>query len=222
VGTGSPRRAAQLRALHRGLEIVEVRGNVDTRLRQVAEGRLDAVVLALSGLRRLGRAGEVSEVLEPDVMLPAPGQGALALECRDDDAAVLAALAPLDDPVTRACVSAERTLLATLEAGCAAPLGALAQVVHAVDGALLSVRALVASVDGEVVLRRSAAVPFAGDGVPAALGHRLAGELLADGAAALVARAVPAPAPAEPDAPDQPPTPSSAGQTSSQAREGDL
>jgi hydroxymethylbilane synthase len=130
IGTGSPRRAAQLRALGLGLEVVDVRGNVDTRLAMVAEGRLDAVVLARAGLARLGRTAEITEVLAPEVVLPAPGQGALAVECRADDHRLLAVLARLDDAPTRAAVLAERTLLAVLEAGCAAPLGALAEQVN--------------------------------------------------------------------------------------------
>ncbi len=106
IGTGSPRRAAQLRALGLGLDIVGLRGNVDTRLGKVTSGELDAVVLALAGLRRLGRAGEVTEILDPIQMLPAPAQGALAIECRAGDDATLAALAPLDDADTRAAVAA--------------------------------------------------------------------------------------------------------------------
>ncbi len=128
VGTGSPRRAAQLRALGLGLDVVPVRGNVDTRLRLVADGAVDAVVLARAGLLRLGRADEATEVLDPTQMLPAPGQGALAVECRADRADLLDALAPLDDAATRAAVTAERSVLAALEAGCSAPVGALADV----------------------------------------------------------------------------------------------
>jgi hydroxymethylbilane synthase len=189
IGTGSPRRAAQLRALGLGLEVVDLRGNVDTRLATVAHGRLDGVVLARAGLVRLGREREATEVLDPLLMLPAPGQGALAVECRDPgasadarDQAVLAAVTPLDDAVTRAAVTAERRLLATLEAGCAAPLGALAEVVDGDDGPELSVRAVVAAVDGSVSLRRSLTGPVDD---PEALGNALAALLVEDGAAAL-------------------------------------
>ncbi len=183
VGTGSPRRAAQLRALGRGLDVVDLRGNVDTRLAQVTEGRLDAVVLALSGLRRLGRTELITEILDPELMLPAPGQGALAVECRDDDTPVLAGLRALDDGPSRAAVLAERALLAAVEAGCSAPLGALGELS---DGKL-ELRAVVASVDGTRRLRRS---DFAAPGEgPEDLGRRLAAELLAEGAGDLVAAA---------------------------------
>lgn len=160
VGTGSPRRAAQIRALGLGHEVVDIRGNVDTRLRKVADGEVDAVVLARAGLLRLERAGEATEVFDPLLMLPAPGQGALAVECRADDAEVRAVLAELDDPFTRHCVVAERALLARLEAGCAAPVGALAEVVLGDDGDELSLRAVAASPDGAVTIRRSAHVPL--------------------------------------------------------------
>ncbi len=183
VGTGSPRRRAQLAALGLGLEIADLRGNVDTRLRAVSEGRLDAVVLAAAGLRRLGRAAEVTELLDPLQMLPAPGQGALAVEVRADDEATLAVVGPLDDPDSRACVTAERALLAELEAGCSAPVGALAEVVEGVDAAELSLRAVVAAPDGSSELRRS----LTGDPAEAAaLGRRLARLLLEDGAADLM------------------------------------
>ncbi len=140
-----------------------MRGNVDTRLRMVSSGRLDAVVLARAGLLRIGRADEATEVLDPIQVLPAPGQGALAVECRADDAATLAALAVLDDPATRACVVAERTLLATLEGGCSAPVGALADYVEADPdggtGAELYLRAVALAADGSLDLRRSATGP---------------------------------------------------------------
>ena len=186
IGTGSPRRRAQLAALGLGLEVTDLRGNVDTRLRQVSEGHLDAVVLAAAGLRRLGRIDEATELLDPIQMLPAPGQGALAVEVRADDTATAAAVAPLDDPDSRACTTAERVLLAELEAGCSAPLGALAEVVEGVDGPELSLRAVVATPDGTADLRRSAVGAVAD---PAGLGRRLARLLLEDGAAALMSEA---------------------------------
>ncbi|QKE83700.1 hydroxymethylbilane synthase [Arthrobacter sp. NEB 688] len=183
VGTGSPRRRAQIEALGLGLVLTELRGNVDTRLRAVHEGRLDAVVLAAAGLRRLGRADEVTELLDPLQVLPAPGQGALAVEVRRDDDATRAAVAPLEDADARACVTAERTLLAELEAGCSAPVGALAEVVEGVDGPELSLRAVVAAPDGSHDLRRS----LTGDPAEAAdLGRRTARLLLEDGAADLM------------------------------------
>lgn len=179
VGTGSPRRVSQLNALGLGIEIRGLRGNVDTRIRKVTDGELDAIVLARAGLRRLGRDAEATEVLDPLQMLPAPGQGALACECRVDDDATARLLAVLDDPDTRAAVTAERALLATLEAGCSAPVGALADVVWGDDGDELWLRAVVADPSGAPSIRRSAS---GAPGEAAALGRRLARELLADGA----------------------------------------
>ncbi len=189
VGTGSPRRAAQLHALGLGLEVLAIRGNVDTRIGKVASGELDAVVLARAGLARLGRLAEVTEALDPLQMLPAPGQGALALECRSADTALAADVAVLDDPATRAAVTAERTLLADLEAGCSSPVGALADVVEGEDGEELWLRAVVLSLDGALSVRRSGSGPL---GAAAALGSSVAAELLDEGAADLDA-APPAP-----------------------------
>jgi hydroxymethylbilane synthase len=184
VGTGSPRRAAQLAALGLGLRVVDVRGNVGTRLGAVRDGRLDAVCLAYAGLQRLGRTDAVTEVLDPLQVLPAPGQGALAVECRSDDATVRELLSRIDDADTRSAVTAERTVLAALEAGCSAPVGALAEVSPGEDAddegaAELYLRAVVAAPDGSSVLRLSATGPAAD---PAALGHRLARALLDAGA----------------------------------------
>lgn len=183
VGTGSPRRVAQLAALGMGIETVGIRGNVDTRIRAVTTGELDGVVLARAGLARLGRLAEITETLDPIQMLPAPGQGALAVECRLDDIELRGLLAPLDDADTRACVVAERSLLATLEAGCAAPVGGLGEVVEGFEGAELSLRGVVCSLDGQVELRRSLVGPV---DQAADLGIRLATILLEDGAADLV------------------------------------
>ncbi len=183
VGTGSPRRAAQINALGLGVEIVEIRGNVDTRLGRVAAGEIDAVVLARAGLLRLGRADEATEVLDPIQVLPAPGQGALACECRADDVATARLLDVLDDPDTRAAVTAERSLLATLEAGCSAPVGALAEIAWGDDGDELWLRAVVADTSGTSSIRLSAT------GSPsdaAAVGERLAAEMLTEGAADLM------------------------------------
>ncbi|MEU4739471.1 hydroxymethylbilane synthase [Actinosynnema sp. NPDC023658] len=184
VGTGSPRRAAQLNALGLGIEVVALRGNVDTRIRKVADGELDAVVLARAGIARLGRAAEITETLEPIQMLPAPAQGALAVECRVDDVDTEHLLqSTLDDSASRAAVTAERALLAALEAGCSAPVGALADVVEDLaedaDGATrvvlrLSLRGVMATEDGDL-LRASAT----GDLTAAEeLGRALAAELL--------------------------------------------
>ena len=184
VGTGSPRRAAQLNALGLGFAVEPIRGNVDTRIRKVADGDLDAVVLARAGIARLGRLDEVTEVLDPLQMLPAPGQGALAVECRRDDTDLDAEVrAALDDERTRAAVTAERAVLAALEAGCSAPVGALAEVAEGDDGDELWMRAVALSLDGAVAVRRSAS------GSPAdaeKLGRDLAQEMLDDGASALM------------------------------------
>jgi hydroxymethylbilane synthase len=179
VGTGSPRRAAQLRALGLGLDVVPIRGNVDTRLGKLASGEVDAVVLAYAGLRRLGRTDEVTEVLDPIQLLPAPAQGALAVECRESDASTRAVLAALEDADTRAAVRAERALLAGLEAGCSAPVGALADVAEGDDGPEIFLRGSVTAVDGSAAVRLSATGPTA---TADAVGHRLAADLLAIGA----------------------------------------
>ncbi|WP_430333908.1 hydroxymethylbilane synthase [Rhodococcus sp. ACT016] len=160
VGTSAPRRRAQLRALGLGLEIEPLRGNIDTRLGKVASGELDAIVIARAGLSRIGRAAEITETLEPVQMLPAPSQGALAVECRADNPELIAALSELDDSAARAAVVAERALLAELEAGCTAPVGAIAEVVESIDdeGRVfeeLSVRGCAAAIDGSDVIRAS-------------------------------------------------------------------
>jgi hydroxymethylbilane synthase len=179
VGTGSPRRAAQLNALGLGIEVVPLRGNVDTRLRRVADGELDAVVLAYAGLRRLGRAAEVTEILDPIQVLPAPAQGALAVECRSADDAAFEVLAALDHADSRAAVTAERALLAALEAGCSAPVGGLAEIAEGDDGPEVFLRGSVTALDGSDAVRLSATGPTTD---AAGVGRRLAAELLADGA----------------------------------------
>ena len=184
VGTGSPRRTAQLAALGLGLSVTDIRGNVDTRISLVRNRSCDAVLLARSGLFRLGRLDEITESLDPLQMLPAPGQGALAIECRSDRPDVIEALTPLDDPDTRACVSAERALLAALEAGCTAPVGALAEVVEGESGTELFLRAFAGSPDAVIQLRRSNVGPLA---EPERLGRELAAVLLAEGAADIIA-----------------------------------
>ncbi|MFT4289202.1 hydroxymethylbilane synthase [Nocardioides sp.] len=185
VGTGSPRRVAQLAALGLGIELVGVRGNVDTRIGKVRDGELDAVVLARAGLARIGRLEEVTETLDPLQVLPAPGQGALAVECRAEDE-LAGRLAILDDPHTRATVEAERALLATLEGGCAAPIGTLAEVVEGEDGDELWVRAVALSPDGALSVRMSATGSLAD---ASGVGTRLAKEMLAEGAGTLAGEA---------------------------------
>ncbi|MCM3897052.1 MULTISPECIES: hydroxymethylbilane synthase [Gordonia] len=188
IGTSSPRRAAQLKALGLGLEIRPLRGNLDSRLGKVAGGELDAVVVARAGLVRIGRAEEVTEAFDPVVLLPAPAQGALAVECRSDDAELVRILAELDDEATRVAVDAERAVLAALEAGCTAPVGAIAEVVESIDEdgrifAELSLRAAVAAEDGSDVIRASVVGPV--DNAEQ-LGRGLAAELLDLGAGELV------------------------------------
>jgi hydroxymethylbilane synthase len=184
VGTGSPRRAAQLLATGLGLSVVPIRGNVDTRLRKVADGDYDAVVVAAAGLARLGRLDEAAEILDPTQMLPAPGQGALAIECRRNDAGLAATLAALlDDEFTRAAATAERLVLAGLEAGCTAPVGALADVGEGDQGPEIYLRAAVVALDGSRALRMSVTGPVAaGD----ELAIRLAAQMIDEGAADLI------------------------------------
>ncbi|MEO3889192.1 hydroxymethylbilane synthase [Nonomuraea sp. B5E05] len=175
VGTGSPRRVAMLSALRPDLEYVPIRGNADTRIGKVTSGELDAVVLASAGLNRIGRDAEVAQIFEVEELLPAPGQGALAVECRADRADLVEFLAVLDDPRTRSAVTAERAVLNALEAGCSAPVGAFA----ADDGHTLNLTAVVVSLDGREAVRKSAA------GSPseaANLGRLLAAEMISEGA----------------------------------------
>jgi hydroxymethylbilane synthase len=175
VGTSSLRRMAQLRAARPDLVIESVRGNVDTRLRKLVEGQYDAIVLAAAGLRRLGWDHRIAESLPFHVMCPAVGQGALAVETRDDGGKVAAACARLDDPDTRAAVTAERAVLAELGGGCQVPIGA-----HAVvNRDLLRVIAMVGMPDGSRILRRDATGPAAD---ARAIGGALGRELLDAGA----------------------------------------
>jgi hydroxymethylbilane synthase len=183
VGTGSPRRTAQLNALQLGLDVVGIRGNVDTRLAKVAAGEFDAVVVARAGLARLGRLDEVSETLDPIQILPAPAQGALAVECPADDADVLGVLAALDDPGSHATVLAERALLAALEAGCTAPVGALCDLAEGEAGPELFLRANVTAIDGSAAVRSSAS---RSPDQAVELGRLLAAELLDLGAGELL------------------------------------
>ncbi|MEU1481544.1 hydroxymethylbilane synthase [Streptomyces sp. NPDC001668] len=192
IGTGSPRRTAQLNAYARAhgldIETVAIRGNIDTRVRFVRDGELDAVVLAAAGMQRIGRIDEVTDFLSVDTVLPAPGQGALAIECTADNADLIAALGELDDPFTRVAVTAERSLLAALEAGCSAPVGALADLLA--DGQIVKemrLRGVVGTTDGSrmVQLSTTGPVPETYDQAMA-LGRELAAEMLAQGAAGLM------------------------------------
>ncbi len=188
VGTSSLRREAQLRALRPDVEVRSIRGNVDTRVRKVRDGEYDAAVLAAAGIKRLGLEDAVTEWIEPETMLPAPGQGALGIQCRSDDDRIRALLAAIDDPGSRATTAGERAFLRALGGGCAAPVGAHAVVVYAEAGdnvsqgmVLIQLDALVASVDGSDVVRIS------GEGEPEEVGERLAREALAGGADRILA-----------------------------------
>jgi len=177
VGTTSLRRRAQVAALRPDLVLQDLRGNVDTRIRKLREGACEAVLLAVAGLERLGRRGEATEVLEAEAFLPAPGQGAIALECRDGDGPVAAAVAPLDHAPTARAVTAERALLAGLQGGCNVPLGAYA----VEEDGTLRLTAFVARPDGSGLLRGQAR-----DADPRRAGAALAEQLLARGARELM------------------------------------
>ncbi|MFI8291990.1 hydroxymethylbilane synthase [Streptomyces sp. ms191] len=201
IGTGSPRRTAQLNAYARShgltIETVPIRGNIDTRVGYVHKGELDAVVLAAAGLNRIGRTEELIgslslDFLSVDSVLPAPGQGALAIECPAVDAGLVALLGELDDPHTRAAVTAERSLLAALEAGCSAPVGALADLLAEVSGrgqivTEMRLRGVVGTTDGSTLVQLSTTGPVpASHDEAMALGRELADEMLAKGAAGLM------------------------------------
>jgi hydroxymethylbilane synthase len=174
IGTGSPRRAAQLLALRGDLQTVPIRGNAGTRLRKVSDGELDGVVLACAGLARIGYTAAITQVFELDEMLPAPGQGALAVECRDDDPELAGLLAAVNDEASMAAAVAERSLLEALAAGCSAPVGG-----YAAGTGQLAMRAAVLSLDGTRALRAHGSAPAAD---ARRLGQDLAAELLRRGA----------------------------------------
>ena len=178
VGTSSLRRQAQILALRPDLRVLPLRGNVDTRLAKLEAGDVDAVMLAMAGLVRLGWADQVTEALPPSLFLPAPGQGALGVECRADDGQALDLLAPLRDPATAACVQAERGVSAALEADCSQPLAAYAQPA----GAAVLLQALLASPDGATVLKAEAKGPAE------QVANRVVEDLLAQGALQLLRR----------------------------------
>ncbi|GAA0230782.1 hydroxymethylbilane synthase [Cryptosporangium japonicum] len=186
IGTGAPRRIAQILAARPDVQCVPIRGNVDTRLGKVTSGELDAVVLAVAGLARLGRADEITEALDPDVLVPAPAQGALAVECRSDDPDLVELLGSLEDAGARAEVIAERSLLAALEAGCSAPVAAWATY----SATEFILRARVASLDGTKVLTEARTIAPHDDlhTDAEAVGRQLAADLLAAGADTLMGR----------------------------------
>ena len=179
IGTGSPRRAAQLRMLRSDVAPVPVRGNAGTRLAKIQSGELAAVVLGYAGLARIGRLDAVTQVFEPDEMVPAAGQGALAVECRDDREDLVALLSHIDDPVSRAATTAERSLLGALQAGCAAPVGA-----YAAGTEVLRLHGVVMAADGGTALRGS------GSGTlmeAEQIGRQVAADLLSRGAGSFMA-----------------------------------
>jgi hydroxymethylbilane synthase len=182
VGTGSLRRRAQLLHLRPYVDVIGIRGNVDTRLRKLDEGEYDAIVLAAAGLERLGWGSRIKEPLSPPRMLPAPGQGALGIECLESDFELFSLLfESLCDRETWYAVHAERSILAALHGGCSAPIAAWGRM----DGNNLSVEALVADIDGRVVLRASSAGDVNATTVES-LGRQVADDLLAQGAEALI------------------------------------
>jgi hydroxymethylbilane synthase len=193
IGTGSPRRAALLRATGRQPQIVAMRGNVGTRLRKLAEGEVDALVLAVAGLSRLGMLHAVASPLDPSVLMPAPAQGVLAVECRSDDPATAAEVSALDHAPTRAAATTERGFLAGLGTGCSMPAGALAVPAPGPGGEpAVRVSGVIAAADGSTVIRGRVTGP-AGD----PLGRQLARILLQHGGAALLDQAPAAPADSE-------------------------
>jgi hydroxymethylbilane synthase len=177
IGTSSLRRQAQLRARRPDLEYIEFRGNVDTRLAKLGQGKADAIVLAAAGLDRLQKTAAIRERFAPEVLCPAPGQGALAIECRAGDQAIHAALQPLEDIETRMAITAERRCLATLGGGCLVPIGAYC---HR-GGDQLSLLAIVASADGSRIIRGERRHTD-----PEILGEQLAHQLLEQGAGAIL------------------------------------
>lgn len=180
VGTGSTRRKAQLLYARADLQIEDIRGNVDTRLRKLDEGEFDAIVLAEAGLRRLGFVERIAHVLPRELMLPAVGQGALGIEARSSDVLTLRLLSPLNDPGTRYAVLAERAMLRTLRGGCLAPVGAWGRV----EGETLLLDGVVLSADGKARVFAASSSPLQG---AETLGQSVAEALLAQGAADLIA-----------------------------------
>jgi hydroxymethylbilane synthase len=181
IGTSSLRRAAQILALRPDVQIGSLRGNVDTRLRKVLEGQYDAIILAGAGLRRLGLDQHVTEWLSLDVMLPAPGQGALAVQCRAEDGATLDRLAALEDEATRKAVTAERAFLSGLGGGCSVPVAAYAQISEE-QKLRIDLTGLVISEDGRKVVNVSSQGTD-----PLQLGNRLAQEAISQGADEILA-----------------------------------
>jgi hydroxymethylbilane synthase len=173
VGTASPRREAIVRAVRPDVEVLAIRGNVDTRLRLLTEGRYDAVILAAAGLRRLGREGEITQSLDPDLFIPAIGQGVLAIQCRADDSRAVALLQPIDDTLVHACVRAERAVARTVAASCTTPVGAHARI----EADVLHLNGFLLAAPAGLIRGRVDGAPMEAE----ALGQRLGALLLAGG-----------------------------------------
>ena len=182
VGTGSSRRQSQLKHLRPDLNIVGIRGNVDTRLRKLDDGEYDAILLAAAGLRRLGWADRITELLQPSQMLPAVGQGALGIECREDDSIALKLLGQLNHHATHQATAAERAMLALLHGGCSVPVGGWGRI----ENGQLVLDGLVANLDGTQVLKATATGEVA---EAEQIGRQVAEQLLAQGAAEIIAEA---------------------------------
>jgi hydroxymethylbilane synthase len=175
IGTSSPRREAQIRAIRSNLKVLPLRGNVDTRLKKMQEGEVDAIVVAAAGLKRLGREKEITEFLPPEVMLSAPAQGVLCVTVRHEDNELIKALETLNDKPTRICAEAERSFLRTLQGGCRIPVGALATI----DGQTLTLSGVIANPNGEQIMRNRQRGSV---GKPIELGNELAKQFLRNGA----------------------------------------
>ncbi len=182
VGTGSQRRRSQLKHLRPDLEVVGIRGNVDTRLRKLDDGEYDAILLAAAGLRRLGWADRITELLEPPLMVPAVGQGALGLECRADDQTTLELLSHLDHHKSHQATTAERAMLALLHGGCSVPVGGWGRI----EKEKLALDGLVGNLDGTEILKANATGKLA---EAEQIGQQVAEQLLAQGAAEIIAAA---------------------------------
>jgi hydroxymethylbilane synthase len=177
VGTSSNRRQAQILAYRPDLRIQPIRGNIDTRIRKVQEGQYDAILLAAAGIIRLGLQEHITQYLPLELMLPAPGQGALAVQCREDDEETLRLLRAIEQPATRQATTAERAFLSGLGGGCSLPVGALAEIL----GGVITLRGIVASPDGKQILRLTAT----GDD-PILVGQDLAQQAIMRGAGAFI------------------------------------
>lgn len=180
VGTSSLRRVAQVRHLRPDVEIVDVRGNLDTRMRKAEEGQVDAVILAAAGITRMGWADRITHYVEPEQMISAVGQGAIGVEIREDDEEMRHVMERIGHPETMECVTAERVVMRRLEGGCQVPIGAYARI----EGATMVMDAMVGSLDGSTIVRRRIEGP-AGD--PVGLGERMVRELLDGGAGEILA-----------------------------------